>query len=520
MTPIPTPPAWPSEAPLPSSSGAVLDVPKSGDGSKADKFEPKAVPLCGNAHPSMRPFDERTPRRDIILDRRDPLPSARSLIANRYSSGAMRTLQHYRGVFHHWNGSCYQHIDNDAVDADIWSFLEWALHKTETDLKPFQPNRSRVGDVHSAQAAVCNLPGHVEAPTWLTKDVGLPRADEFLPVANGLLHLPSGDLYPATPTYFGLNSAAAVYDPDVPEPAEWLRFLNQLWPNDPQSIEALQDIFGLLLSPDTSQQKLFLVVGPKRSGKGTIARVLAALLGRNSVAAPTLASLATNFGLAPLIGKSLAIIGDARLSARADQAAIAERLLSISGEDAITVDRKFLPAWTGRLPVRFMIMTNELPRLADASGALASRFVVLTMEQSFFGKEDRGLSSRLDGELPGILNWALAGYCRQRNRGHLIQPENARDAINELEALGSPIAAFVKERCIVAPGLQCTPDRLFREWVEWCAANGREKPGTKQGFGSMLRAAVPGLKISQQRVNGDRARIYEGISMKQIGGVF
>jgi putative DNA primase/helicase len=55
------------------------------------------------------------------------------------------------------------------------------------------------------------------------------------------------------------------------------------------------------LSGDTSLQKLLMVVGPKRSGKGTIGRVLTGLLGVHNTAAPTLASLTTNFGLAPLI---------------------------------------------------------------------------------------------------------------------------------------------------------------------------------------------------------------------------
>ena len=44
-------------------------------------------------------------------------------------------------------------------------------------------------------------------------------------------------------------------------------------------------------------------------------RVHTALMGRENVATPTLASLQTNFGLAPLIGKPLAIISDARLGA-------------------------------------------------------------------------------------------------------------------------------------------------------------------------------------------------------------
>ena len=55
-----------------------------------------------------------------------------------------------------------------------------------------------------------------------------------------------------------------------------------------------------------------MMVGPKRSGKGTIARVLRKLIGERNVAGPTLSSLGGPFGLQPLLGKSGAIISDAR----------------------------------------------------------------------------------------------------------------------------------------------------------------------------------------------------------------
>ncbi|WP_174263772.1 phage/plasmid primase, P4 family [Hyphomicrobium sp. CS1BSMeth3] len=341
----------------------------------------------------------------------------------------------------------------------------------------------------------------------------MPPADEFLAVRNGLLHIPSETLHPATAGYFGLNVAGTAYDPEALEPQEWLRFLGQLWGSDPQSIETLQEIFGYLISADTSQQKIPLIVGPKRSGKGTIARVLTALLGKDSVASPTLNSLDGDFGLASLIGKPVAIIGDARLSARANQAVIAERLLGISGEDTVQINRKYLPEWIGRLPTRFVLMTNELPRLADASGALASRFIVLTMAQSFYGKEDRGLYGRLSAELPGILNWAIEGFLRLRQRGYFQQPESARDAIDELEALGSPVAAFIKEKCTVGSGQTCQPERVFEAWKNWCANNGRREPGTVQSFGRDLRAAVPGLSVRRPRAGGSQQRMYEGISI-------
>ncbi len=35
-------------------------------------------------------------------------------------------------------------------------------------------------------------------------------------------------------------------------------------------------------------------------------------------------------------------------------------MLSISGEDTMTIHRKYISAWTGKLPTRLMILTNEL----------------------------------------------------------------------------------------------------------------------------------------------------------------
>ena len=47
------------------------------------------------------------------------------------------------------------------------------------------------------------------------------------------------------------------------------------------------------------------------------------------------------------------------------------------------------------LRVRFLVISNELPSLADASGALASRFIVLRLINSFYGREDQRLTERL-----------------------------------------------------------------------------------------------------------------------------
>jgi putative DNA primase/helicase len=209
------------------------------------------------------------------------------------------------------------------------------------------------------------------------------------------------------------------------------------------------------------------------------------------------------------------MIQDARLGGRTDAAAVAERLLSISGEDAQTIDRKFLPPVTAKLNARFMLVTNELPKLNDSSGALPGRMILLRMTKSWYGREDTELTDRQLGELPGILLWAIAGWQRLRNRGHFVQPDAGMGIIGEIADLASPVGAFVRERCLVGPGYQIERSVLFGAWKKWCEEQGRDHHGDAATFGRNLRAVVPALDDGQPRTDtGSRIRVYEGITLK------
>jgi putative DNA primase/helicase len=444
-----------------------------------------------------------------------PLTSAEHYIKDKHTYQSRQILYRHLGAFFHWETTRYLETSKDELTADLYKYLKLAKYKNEkNEDKPFNPNRTKVGDVLGALGAAAHMHDTVIPPAWLCDEPPTDiEARDILACENGLLHLPSLSLIPHTPDFFSVNAIDYPYEPNTIDPPQWLEFLRQLWPNDQESIDTLQEMFGYMLVADTTQQKAFMLVGPKRSGKGTIARILEAVIGPQNAVSPTLASLGSQFGAAPLIGKRLAIISDARISARTDTAVVAERLLGITGEDSQTIDRKFVEAWTGKLDVRFVLISNELPRIADASGALPSRFIVLMLTNSFFGKEDRGLTMRLMTERPHILNWAIAGYRRLIERGYFLQPASANEAIRDLEDLGSPISAFLRDCCFVEAGreVQCTV--LFREWGMWCDAQGRSSKGTMQSFGRDLRAVVPALKITQPRVEGTQIRHYDGIGL-------
>jgi putative DNA primase/helicase len=437
-----------------------------------------------------------------------PMDVARVFVEQACSNDGLLTLRHWRGGWWVWRTSHWVEAEDRTVRSLLYRFTEKARYPAGKGAGPWAPNRRKIGDLLEALAAICILPADRDQPSWLDdRSMGA-----VVSLANGLLEVEGRRLLPHTPQFFNQTSVPFAYEPGAPEPTSWLKFLNELWPAEPDPIKLLGEWFGYVISGRLDLQKIFLNVGPTRGGKGVIARVLTALIGRPNIAGPTLNSLGGEFGLAPLIGKPLALISDARFAGR-DSSTVIERLLSISGEDALTVNRKYKDQWTGKLPCRLHIISNELPKLGDASTAIIGRILLLLTTRSWLGKEDHNLEPALQAEMTGILNWSLDGLARlSHNGGRFTRVPSADEAIIAMRDLASPVAAFVRERCRIDAAMEVIIDDLYAAYCSWTADNGHAKP-SKQNFGRFLRAAVPSVRVQRPRDAGTRPRFYTGINL-------
>lgn len=468
--------------------------------------------------------EDEAPAGPPVLDPKDVMLLARAYLRAKHTKAGRVSLLRSSGLWYEHVGTHWDEVADDEVRHGVWLFLEGArkevLHKgkddagkskTWTSIEPFCPTMAQVTSAVDALKAAAAIKS-AAPPTWLPGHTG-PDAREVVSLSDGLLHIPTRELLPHSPGFFSVNTLPFPWNGGG-RPAEWLKFLDAVWPGDRQAQDALQEMFGYLLTADTSQQKMFLLRGPKRSGKGTIARVLGALLGRENMVSPTLTSLTSNFGLQPLIGKLVAMIPDARVGGQTNTQAVVEKLLMLSGEDSITVDRKNKDAWTGTLAARVVIMTNEVPQLGDASGALAGRFIVISMSQSFYGREDLGLTGRLLKELPAIFRWALDGRDRLKGRGYFVQPASAAEDADELAEANSPITVFADEVLEFGQDYSAPIADVFSAWQSWCGQNGRTHSGTSQTFSKSLRAAFPEVKKWRPRDGETRAREFSLIRIK------
>jgi len=444
----------------------------------------------------------------VVLNPSRTLPSATAFRWANYNHTEGFILRYYAGDFYCWSGSHYQQVSMDSIKGELLNWLSKATMLRNDKPIRFPANSKNVNDVLEALKTVCLLVNDIKSGTWLgDKTIPLPSNPIF--AQNCVYDWQTGTKYPCSPNWFNLSRLNTVIEDDVLEPKRWLQFLNELWGNDQASKDLLHEFMGLTLTLDTSFQKILLLLGPLRAGKGTMTRVWTAIHGQENVAAPSTGSLVQNFGLQSLLGKPLAIISDARFAGQSIQVAI-ERLLNISGEDSMVVDQKYRSAVTVKLPTRLIIASNELPRLPDNAGALANRFLILRLTRSFLNNEDRGLEAALLQELPGIVKLMIDGLRRLYRQGFTRTSYQAT-TIQSLEEFGSPIRAFLRECCVVRTGLEVSVDMLYAIWLQWCETEGQQCTG-RSIFGRNLKTCLPDI-VKIRRITGT---YYSGIGLRSL----
>jgi putative DNA primase/helicase len=435
-----------------------------------------------------------------------------------YTVNRERTLYWWRNTWMTWCGSHWEELTPTALRAQLYHYTALASYvKADGEQGAWAPTEKKISDLAGALASLCQLSNKIDAPCWLDGRA----TGTIVAVANGLLDIASQQLHPHTPQFFNFTAVPFAYDAAAAQPKQWFAFLDSVWTSPDAATthpaqDLLQEWFGYVLSGRTDLQKMLLMNGPTRGGRGTIGRVLMALLGGANVAGLALDDLGETFGMEHMIGKPLAIIGDERFSGK-NMSAVVSRLLMITGEDRIPVKRKHHRCWDGKLPTRLMIFSNELQKLSDTSTAIIGRCLVLRMTKSWLGREDIGLLDRLLGELPGILNWALEGLRWLIANGRFTEDPEAAELVAQMTALASPMRTYVEENCDVGEGKEFETHRivLYHDHCAWRKTNGHMAIASNT-FGASLHAAFPHITSKHiRRPDGLRVRVYTGIRLKK-----
>ena len=433
-----------------------------------------------------------------------PMKVAREILALRE-----RPLRWWQGAYYEHLGRHWAEISDDMIKKWIYQATEDATFtavdgKGDFEVKKWSPTAGKVTNVHDALSR------------GVVQQEQEPAA--VMAMENGVLDPATRSMSPHDPALFNLSSLPFSYDPDAACP-QWLDFLESTLPGDRQAHETIAEWMGYVLSGRTDLHKIGVLVGPPRCGKGTISRVLKAMVGRDGWAAPTLARLGSEFGMASLIGRGLAVMGDVRWTSKHVIDAV-PIMLGISGEDGFSIPRKHVGDWIGKLPTRLMLMSNDAPVFTDASGALAGRMVYVAFHRSFLGSEDLTLEGRLMTELPGILNWALDGLDRVAKLGTFTQSAGSMELAAEVDRDSSPVKAWVDDRCVVDLTAEISLEALLSNYRDWLTTENMSLSPSLNRLSRDIRSAFGDQGVTVERKSngaGGKHRVVTGIRVI-VGG--
>ncbi len=371
------------------------------------------------------------------------------------------------------------------------------------------------------QAAVCENPAGVEAAQaavaaaqrdarlhldWALKSQSRPRLESLLALArsepelaagteefdrspwllnvlNGTLDLRTGELRPHDPAHMLTRLAPAHYRPNAPCPT-WLAFLERVQP-DPGVRAFLQRSIGYSLTGLVSEQVFWFLYGTGANGKSVFAGTICALLGDYGMKVRAETLMRKNGDsipeeIAAMAGRRLALASELGEGQQLNESLIKD----LTGGDRMRARYLHRNSFEYEPQAKIWMFGNHKPLVTGADLGIWRRPRLVPFAVSIPEDErDPDLFARLQGELDGVLAWAVEG-CRQWQAEGLNTPPAIHQATADFRSESDLIGRFLAE--CTAPGEEMvgahTLYLVYRAWSE----NEGHKPMSNTALGRRL----------------------------------
>ncbi len=302
---------------------------------------------------------------------------------------------------------------------------------------------------------------------------------------------------------------------DYKEGAEcpkWLFFLETIFNNDSTLIEFVQCAVGYSLTGDISEQKLFFAYGTGKNGKSVFFNTIEMLFGDYFYKAPTEMIMQQKNAQIPsdvanLAGRRFVVTSEIEENRRLNES----RVKDLTGGDTIEA-RKMYKDWFNFKPThKLWIFGNHKPVINGSDEGIKRRIKILPFTVKIPDEKQRPMRELLDdfrGELSGILNWALEGYMKYREKG-FPEVNIMKEAESEYFAEMDVIGQFIDECCEINKHANVQANELWKKYFGWCDARGEHAVNGRR-FNSRMRERDYEVKVG----HGNKTYIY-GLTLKE-----
>lgn len=345
----------------------------------------------------------------------------------------------------------------------------WAALNVDVDIK--RPILRLVGQ--KVTASRVNSIVELLKIQYATSSDMFERKTPLICLNNGALNPLDGELLEHSHEHYLTNRVDITFDPAATCEL-WLQTLDEIFAPDAdkaEKIQLLQEFIGYCLIPETRMHKFLWMVGAGGNGKSLILEVLNALIGKDNISHAQIERLQEKFVRAELQGKLVNISSE--MSA---QATVSDGYLKqIVAGDVVEAERKYQPSFSFKPYARLIGATNILPRLLDHSDGFCRRAMILRLNRQFTeAEQDKQRVSKLMAELPGILNWSIAGLQRLLNRTYFELPPSSKAEVESYRVNSDPVRQFAEDFLVTTDEKRdwVTGSSLYKGYREWSDENG------------------------------------------------
>lgn len=450
----------------------------------------------------------------------DTLSVARYYKGSHLSPDGGRGIVEHRGAFFEWYGGRWKWRSDDQMRKAMWRWLE-GKHCLDANggISEYRPTGSKISDIVEALAAVTSLPD-MATPMWIRPGLKnpLPEPTNMIAFEDVLVDLGTGETRNRDSNWFDSVIIPVEYNCDAKCP-RWDKCLEEWSDQDQVWMDLLQRWIGYCITPHRKYAKWLLMYGKVRAGKGLIARIVRALIGKEAFMNSSLGDLASSFGLAGMQHTRVLNIAEFSDLMYADAQRAVQILKNIVGQDPITIDAKYKAQMRNvEVLAAPMMQSNEIPTMPNRARGLSSKMLMLPFDVTFEGREDTELEEELLGELTGIAMWALRGAFQLRKATPTTRwPKPARAVEEErvFHMVNNPFDLFLESRFMKNPNGKVANSVIKREFKAWLRKGGGSSPLHKVTTHALILKIVIESSWSLGRSRYGETRFLTGLTMKK-----
>lgn len=376
-----------------------------------------------------------------------------------------------------WDGKRWKMDDSKRIDG-FAKTVAFSLWETVTDLADDADADEKTINAMWRFAAASNQANAIRNMVTLARsDVAilpdaLDRDPWALNVDNGTLDLRTGKLFPHAQTDWITKLSPVAFDPQAQCPV-WQEFLRVITDDNVALAWYLQRLVGYCLTGSTRDHILPILHGSGSNGKSTFISAVLELLGEDyALKAPADLLLAKNDAhpteRADLFGKRFVACTETEEGRRLAESLVKE----LTGGDKIRARRMREDFWEFTATHKIWMATNHKPDVRGTDHGIWRRIKLIPFTVTISDcRQDKLLPDKLRAELPGILNWALAG-CADWQKDGLNDPEDVTKATDGYRSEMDIVGAFIEECCLVGANHTVSASTLFTAYRQWSEKTG------------------------------------------------